>query len=344
LVEIRPPKQGDIDRQKEIWKLCFGDTDDYIDFYFAERYEADETLLLCWKGEVAAMLTMIPVTVVAPDGQGFAAAMQYAIATHPGYRGRGFATQLMDFSNRYLANNHAAMSLLVPAESRLFGFYRKRGYIESFYIAEAVLDVGTIQRYARQTVLGADGAVTTQADEIVNGQPDEAVTTQVDEILIEPVKLLSNNGNVIMVVTDDIVIEPAKPNDYNVIREKMLKGSVHVAYRDKETTYQKKLSRRTGADIYTINAGRMRGCAVAERINADRVLVKELLIPEHLIGSSIAGIAKLLPAKSYVVRLPAHQSRYLGGTVRPFGMAKLNGHYSFINAGHQTGYLGIAFD
>ena len=32
-------RKGDMDRQKQIWKICFGDDDAYIDFYFANRYK-----------------------------------------------------------------------------------------------------------------------------------------------------------------------------------------------------------------------------------------------------------------------------------------------------------------
>ena len=39
-------------------------------------------------GKIVAMLTIIPVEVVTADGRTFPSAMQYAVATHPKYRGR----------------------------------------------------------------------------------------------------------------------------------------------------------------------------------------------------------------------------------------------------------------
>lgn len=44
MIEIRFAKMGETVRQKEIWKLCFGDSEQYIDFYYANRYKEDETL------------------------------------------------------------------------------------------------------------------------------------------------------------------------------------------------------------------------------------------------------------------------------------------------------------
>jgi GNAT superfamily N-acetyltransferase len=311
MIEIRLAEECDIDRLKEIWRLCFNDSEEYIDFYFAYGRTGHQTLLLIWNGEVSAMLTMIPVTVIVPDGQCHAAAMQYAIGTHPRCRGKGFATYLIDYSNQYLADNHVAMPLLVPADGRLFDFYSKRGYISNFYIAEAILDIETIERH------GGDPALT------VDAIPAEG----------------SDGGPI-----NGAGIKPATPHEYNVVREEMLRGRMHVAYRDEEIAYQKKLSKWTGADIYSISFGGVNGCAAIERINANRVLVKELLMPAHLIESTIVEIADLLPAKEYLLRLPVHQNQRVDGTVRPFGMMKLHGHHGFCMASDQTGYLGIAFD
>ncbi|KJR49077.1 Acetyltransferase [Desulfosporosinus sp. I2] len=137
--EIRLAQKGDTVRQKEIWKRCFGDPDSYIDFYYANRYREDETAVLLQDGEISAMITMISVRTVLPDKRNFNTAMLYAIATHPQYQNRGFATQLMDFSNRYLRAKENEFSVLVPAKMQLFDYYRKQGYQDGFYIREALL-------------------------------------------------------------------------------------------------------------------------------------------------------------------------------------------------------------
>lgn len=144
--KVRLARIGEIVRQKEIWKLCFGDPDNYIDFYYANRYKEDETLLLLAEGEITAMLTMIPVKTVDTNDQSFNTAMLYAIATHPEDQNRGFASQLMESSNPYLRANNSDLSILVPAGKRLFDFYRKQGYQEAFYIREALLTRDMIDR------------------------------------------------------------------------------------------------------------------------------------------------------------------------------------------------------
>lgn len=144
MLAFRQAEKGEISRQKEIWQLCFGDPDNYIDFYFANRYKEQETLLLLHNEVIAAMLTMLPVTTVTPENRRFNTAMLYAIATHPEEQNKGFSTRLIGYSNRCLLAKYQAISLLVPAEEQLFEFYRKRGYRDGFYIREVPLNQDNI--------------------------------------------------------------------------------------------------------------------------------------------------------------------------------------------------------
>ena len=138
MIEVRLAKEGEIVSQKELWKLCFGDQDRYIDFYFTNRYKEEETLLLLHNNKIISMLTMIAVRTVFPDNQSFASAMLYAIATHPEYQNRGLATQLMDSCHKYLAINDKVFSMVVPAQQDLINFYHRQGYREGFYLREVV--------------------------------------------------------------------------------------------------------------------------------------------------------------------------------------------------------------
>ena len=137
--EIRLAQKGETVRQKDIWKLCFGDSDGYIDFYYANRYKEDETVVLLHDGEIRAMLTMIPVKTVLPDQRSLDTVMLYAIATHPQYQHKGLATQLMNFVNQYLNTAKTELSVLVPAKVQLFDYYLKHGYRNGFYIRETQL-------------------------------------------------------------------------------------------------------------------------------------------------------------------------------------------------------------
>lgn len=138
ICEKRLAQKGEAVQQREIWKDCFGDPDSYIDFYYANRYKEEETALLLHEGQILAMLTMIPVKTVFPDNQSSNTAMFYAIATKPQYQNRGFAAQLINYSNQLLGSRNE-LSVLVPANKKLFAYYRKLGYQDGFYLREILL-------------------------------------------------------------------------------------------------------------------------------------------------------------------------------------------------------------
>lgn len=295
LTEIRPAHNGEVIRQKEIWKLCFGDADTFIDFYFENRYKAENTIVLLDKGKISAMLTQIPIRVVTPEQRSLNSAMFYAIATHPQDRHRGFATQIIEFSNAYLSKADKELSVLVPAEKPLFEFYHKLGYQEGFYIRETLLQAKEIEHMADQRSCSCK-------------------------------------------------ITPIIPKKYNQRRDQQLKGNLYVAYEEDEIVYQKKISQLSGADIYAMDSGEVRGCAAIERLSSDKVLVKELLIADQLLPSALQAIALCLPAQEYIVRTPIFRGKNLGGSVHPFGMFWTCRNNKSEFRPEASGYLGLAFD
>lgn len=144
-------------------------------------------------------------------------------------------------------------------------------------------------------------------------------------------------------------VVPVKPMEYNVIRGKLLEGHPYLSYRDDEVAFQKQSSRMYGADLYAIVVGDDAGCAYAERISEEEVIVKELLIPEQHIVTAVKRIAELLPADKYMFRTPAHAGEALGGRVRPFGMLRDNstddsGAAAIARTPAGDSYIGIAYD
>lgn len=152
-MELRLAQQEDLERLKLIWKLCFGDEDRYIDFYFNNRDWMEETAVLLLDEGIVSMLSMIPVELTSDNGIKHQAAMLYAIATHPEYQKKGLAEKLMEFSNQYLLAKQINTTVLVPAEAELFAFYRRRGYQEGFLLREVILSEGQIQELILQQPL-----------------------------------------------------------------------------------------------------------------------------------------------------------------------------------------------
>lgn len=292
--EVRFAEKGETARQKEIWKLCFGDSDQYIDFYYNNRYQEDETLLLLEGGEIAAMLTMLPIRVITSNGVSLNSIMVYALATHPKYRHRGYATRLLEFASHYLGQQENFFSILVPAGKKLFDYYRSQGFRDFFYIRQVSFD----RKKVESLPFGANSCTITSIS----------------------------------------------PQEYNLRREKELSGKLYVSYSIEDIDYQRKLSQRSGADIYGLEVGGAQGCAVIEMLDKDRVFIKELLIADQFIPTAVRHIAQLLPAEKYILRTPPFLGSQLEGSIRPFGMIRANQGVEPGIIPDSPGYLGLAFD
>lgn len=142
---------------------------------------------------------------------------------------------------------------------------------------------------------------------------------------------------------------PVRPMEYNAMRRKLLEGHPYLSYRDDEVAFQKQSAMMYGADLYAIVIGDAAGCAYAERISEEEVIVKELLIPDPFLIPAVKRIAELLPAEKYMIRTPVHAGEILGGRTRHFGMLRanrMNGAGSASDPGFpiESSYIGIAYD
>ena len=153
-MEFGLAKTEDLKPLKTLWKLCFGDTDQFIDFYFKNRDWKSEVAALRVADQIVSMLTMISVKLVGENGESIEASMLYGVATHPEHQKKGFAEKLMELTDQYLLSKNVAAVMLVPAGEALFHFYEKRGYETRFFVREALLPSEEINRLAeRNSVL-----------------------------------------------------------------------------------------------------------------------------------------------------------------------------------------------
>ena len=120
---IDMPRPGQIAGLRELWKEAFGDSDAFLDGFFATGFSPTRCRVLDWNGRCAAALYWFDCSI-----EGKKLAYIYAVATLEDFRGKGFCRQLMEKTHRDLQASGYAGCVLVPGSRALFGLYEKLGY------------------------------------------------------------------------------------------------------------------------------------------------------------------------------------------------------------------------
>lgn len=121
--EVVEPNICDIHEMKALWKECFYDSDEFIDYYFNERTSIDRALVIK-EQKIVSMLHIIPMkirTVSSIIDVGFIA----GVATSPLYRKRGFANKLLDFAVEIAQKKGYSALILSPVDEQ---FYLNAGF------------------------------------------------------------------------------------------------------------------------------------------------------------------------------------------------------------------------
>lgn len=129
---VRPSIPADIPAQRELWKLAFGDSGDYVDNFYTTYYRPERVLVLEEEGVVRSMTAWFDTQLVLPGRGEYRAAYLYAVATHPDCRGRGLAARLLSGADDYFRALDIPAVTTVPAEPSLHVFFGANGFRECF--------------------------------------------------------------------------------------------------------------------------------------------------------------------------------------------------------------------
>ena len=138
---------------------------------------------------------------------------------------------------------------------------------------------------------------------------------------------------------------PILPYEYNEIREKQLKGTMHISYDDNLIHFQQFGSHLTAGDLYRLEVEGEVGCVAIEYVQRSRLLMKELLISTPKMEKAVQLVSEELPAARYHIRTPAFWEGMQGSYIQAFGMIKWYDRelqHKWFH--HQDAYLGLAFD
>lgn len=140
-------------------------------------------------------------------------------------------------------------------------------------------------------------------------------------------------------------LEEIGPEEYGRIRDARLAGTPFVRYGAGLLRYQQGMSRMSGGALYRLTVDGAEGCAAAEYVDEESVLLKELLLPTDKMARGVAQVAGRLKAARYHVRTPAGWDGLPGSYIQAFGMVKWYGREKAALWGQGThGYMGLGFD
>lgn len=112
---------------QEIWQSCFGDEEEYIDFYIKNRMTEETMLLYYLEGKAVSMASFLPAACRRGE-ENVPSRYVYAVATLPEYRGNGYGAKLLEFAKEH----YSEPLLLFPAEEGLISYYEKLGFRRAF--------------------------------------------------------------------------------------------------------------------------------------------------------------------------------------------------------------------
>lgn len=128
---------------KVLWKQCFHDSDEFINFYFQKRYTDDLNSCAEADGRVIAALQRIPYFLTY-EGMEIPVAYISGACTDPAYRNKGVMRQLLAEAHRRMYREGVMFSTLIPAEEWLKGYYARSGYANCFSQGKKLLTASSL--------------------------------------------------------------------------------------------------------------------------------------------------------------------------------------------------------
>lgn len=132
--EIRYARPGDKEDVRALWDECFPDDGAFSAYFFDCLYRPERALLSVGPDGPASMLHMMPYE-MAWLGRTVPVGYVYGVGTHPAFRRRGLAADLIDQALFEMHLRGQIFSVLIPQEECLFDFYRPFGYASVFETA-----------------------------------------------------------------------------------------------------------------------------------------------------------------------------------------------------------------
>ena len=115
----------------DLWKISFGDPDEFIQLYFDRVYQDENTFVINQNGRIVSALQILPFEMTY-CGTTIPVGYICGVCTLPSEQGKGFMKQLMFMALEEMHKRDYALAILIPASSWLFDYYRRFDFANAF--------------------------------------------------------------------------------------------------------------------------------------------------------------------------------------------------------------------
>lgn len=119
----------------KLYMLCFPEDSEQFARRIVERCFETNCRYIEENGQIISMLFLLDCDIIAQDKK-LEAYYLYAAATHPGFRGQGYMTKLIN----QVKSSALRPIITKPADEGLFSFYRALGFEDAFYFSEKLCE------------------------------------------------------------------------------------------------------------------------------------------------------------------------------------------------------------
>lgn len=114
MASVRVATENDKAAFYRLWKICFGDSDAFCDWFFENRFSPEYSIVLETEGEIASCMQAFPYT-LRIRGKDIPGAMLCGVSTHPNHRKKGFMGQIFSYEMNYLRSKSCIIAPHTPA-------------------------------------------------------------------------------------------------------------------------------------------------------------------------------------------------------------------------------------
>ena len=130
VLKISYADESHIPALKEIWRECFGDSDEYIDFFFKNRFKSCKTVIALYDGKTIGAAYLMPVKAY-EYGTLKNGWYGYAIGILKKYRKKGIYAMMHE---KIIEDIKDGFYILCPANQKLCEYYASLGFKEFSFL------------------------------------------------------------------------------------------------------------------------------------------------------------------------------------------------------------------